>query len=135
MVLYNDRVFSFEKAAGIEHIIDANPSEDNIKELVMWNRRNQQAQEELVSYHTQGKFLYVHPLTTAHQTTNEYILMKQTQPGKFLDEVTNAKKYIDRYKSLIRNNKYKDQEEYIKYRDHLASYEHKLELMQAVLNG
>ncbi len=135
MVLYNDRVFSFERAASIEHIIDANPSEDNVKELVKWNRRNRQAQEELVSYNTHSRFLFVHPLTKDYQTANEYILLKQNQPNKFFDEVSNAKKYIERYKSLLKNKKYKDQEEYVKFSGHLANYEHKLEMMQTVLNA
>jgi len=134
MVLYNDRVNAYENARDVDAVIDLQPTKDNIKSLLDNERRNRQAQAELISYSNNGKFLYKHPLLLDRKETNKYIKLMQDDPEEFLKQIHNTKQSISRYSSLINNKKYSDQEQLVRYQELITKHETTLQQMKAAMS-
>ena len=134
MILYNDRVNAWNRGRDIDAVIDLQPTADNIKALLDDAWLNRQAQAELVSYNKDGKFLLEHPLLLNRKATNKFIEMRRNDPDLFLKELHNANQSISRYQSMISKNKYKDQEELVRWQKLIEGYENKLLQMKAAMS-
>lgn len=134
MALYNDRVYAWERMPVTALAIEKNPTANNIAALLRDEERNILAFKELEHYNAHSSFLYVHPLTQSHKQTNELDRLRRADPARFSQELINADKNITRYRSLLKNKKYKDKEERIAWENHIVKFLEKKEIMARLLS-
>jgi hypothetical protein len=134
MALYNDRVYAYERMQNLDKILDKEPTLDNIRQMVTDDERNRLSFLELEAYQKTGAFLYKHPILTKHKTTNDLEALRKANPERFMSELVNADKNITRYRSQIKNNKYKDDEERIAWEGHISGLSEKLGIMKRLIS-
>ena len=112
MVLYNDRVFAFKEQAEINKRWENNePTNEEIESMIDCDERNILCFSELQNYNDRGNFLYQHPLTVKYKRECDLDKLRRTNPQEFLNKLKNIKNNVTRYRSQIRNAKYRDDEE------------------------
>ena len=109
-------------------------NDSNVKEFVDADMRNHLAFLELASYNKTKKFLYKHPLLKRYQFENDLELLRRKDPEKFMSDLIKADQNITRYRSLISNNKYKDEEEKNIWLNLIGEYQEKLSIMQRLIS-
>ena len=132
MVLYNERAYSYERMQALHTVIDS--QSDRAGEMVADDLSNHLAFVELGEYNKSAKFVYKHPLLAAHKQQKALEAMRKADPERFMTDLINADKSITRYKSQIKNEKYKTKEELIKWQNLIAEYESKLSLMKDIIS-
>lgn len=136
MVLYNDRVFSFEQLAHMEPVVRREaPDDETLGRFIDLDIRNQLAFMELEHYQKTGRFLYEHPLTKMRKQHNELEALRKSNPERFASELINADKSITRYRSYVENKKYKSPKEKLSWQHLIEVYSQKKEIMQKLLAG
>jgi hypothetical protein len=131
MALYNERVYSYENMQELNASIDT--STDQAGEMVANDLSNHLAFCELEAYNETGKFLYKHPILATYIQEKKLESLRKADPERFMNDLINADKSITRYKSQIKNNKYKNKEELIKWQNLINDYETKLKLMKEII--
>lgn len=131
MALYNERVYSYENMQELNASIDTNT--DQAGEMVANDLSNHLAFCELDEYNKTGKFLYKHPILAAYRQDKKLEALRKADPERFMNDLINADKSITRYKSQIKNKKYKNQEELIKWQKLITDYENRLKLMKEII--
>jgi hypothetical protein len=134
MALYNDRVYAYERMEKLDKVIDKEPTLDNIRQMVTDDERNRLAFFELEHYQKTGAFLYKHPILVKYKLTNDLEQLRKASPERFMSELVNADKNITRYRSLIKNNKYKDEEERMAWEGHIGDLSDKLGIMKLLIS-
>lgn len=134
MVLYNDRVFAWERMQRLDKVLESDLSTDNISRMVADDERNHLAFLELDSYNRTGEFLYKHPILQSHKMQNDLEALRKSNPDRFMAELVNADKNITRYQSMLRNKKYKDEEELTRWQKHIEVCNAKLKIMQQLIS-
>jgi hypothetical protein len=134
MALYNDRVYAFERMAALDKVIDQDPSTMNLRQMVTDDERNHLAFLELDNFSKHGAFLYKHPILKQHKLHNELDALRRASPDRFMNEMVNADKNITRYRSMIKNNKYRDPQEKVTWEGHVKNMEEKLEIMKKLIS-
>ena len=135
MALYNDRVYAYERMQAVNAVIDKQPTLNNIEALIFDDERNILAFNELAAYNGAGSFLYVHPLTVARKQEDDLDRLRRADPARFSKELINADKNITRYKSQLKNRKYKDIEERHAWEAHIIKFEKKKKIMARLLSS
>jgi hypothetical protein len=133
MALYNDRVYAYERMPVTAKAIEKHPTAANMAALLHDEERNILAFKELEHYNAHGSFLYVHELTLKHKQYNKLERLRRADPEGFGKELINADKSITRYKSMIKNRKYKDRAERVAWEQHIIKFEEKKEIMARLL--
>lgn len=118
----------------IDKVIDQVPTAGNISKMVADDERNRLAFLELAHFEKTGRFLYKHPILKKEKLTNELEQLRKSNPDKFTSDLVNASKNITRYTSQINNYKYKNEEEKIKWLNHIRDLNMKLEIMRELLS-
>lgn len=133
MTLYNDRVYAYERMQALDQLLDEEPTDANISQMIDDATRNHLAFLELQNYNDHKEFLYFHPLLQEYKLQNELDRLRKSNPERFMNELVNADKSITRYRSMINNNKYKDKTELRAWQAHINSFEQKLKIMQQLI--
>ena len=134
MILYNDRVIAWRKGREISSVIDFKPSLDNIRAIIECDKRNIQAQAELVHYNRHHEFLNKHPLLLSRTQTNKLLNLRRLDPDEFLAKLHLTAQNIARYQSQINNRKYNSREELTRWNNLIAKHSNTLQLMKSVLS-
>lgn len=134
MALYEQRIFAYEGLVSLDKLIDREPTAENLKRFIELDIENKIIFKELASYNDKGCFIYEHNLTRDLATHDRLKELKQLQPGEFLAEHVNADKSITRYKSLLNNKKYKDEDEAQAWRKLIEDYERKKAIIKQIVN-
>jgi hypothetical protein len=119
--------------ARTDHLLDRDPSLDNIKQMISDDIRNRLAFQELEHYQKHGRFLYKHPLLKDQKLIDELDQMRKTDPERFMNELVNADKSISRYQSQLKNKKYKNDEEKLAWQELIRQYKVKLGIMKRLI--
>lgn len=134
MALYEQRIFSYEAMHNYDRVIDKDPSAENIAGLIVNDIENKQCFEELKHYNDNGQFLFIHSLTKELQETDRLRAMRKNDPEQFTSELVNCDKSITRYKSQIKNEKYKSPQELGDWLSLLKDYELKRKLLTQIIS-
>jgi hypothetical protein len=134
MALYEQRIFSYNAMRDFDSKVDRAANKENIAGLINNDIENKQCFEELQSYNDTGKFLHVHSLTKELQSIDRLRTLRKTDPAQFTNELINCDKSITRYKSLIKNKKYKAREELADWQSLLRDYEVKRKLLTQIIS-
>jgi len=110
------------------------PTPVNISGLINSEIENKQLFKELEHYNKTAEFLYIHPLTIAVQQVDKLRAMRRHDPQAFMNESVNSDKNITRYKSMIKNKKYKDAAELADWQKLLSNYEMKSKLIIKIVS-
>lgn len=132
MALYNERVYSYERMQKLNRVIDEHP--ERAGQMVANDNSNHLAFLELSNYENTGTFLYLHPVLKSYKKENELEALRKADPDRFMAELVNADKSITRYRSLINNKKYKNNEELARWQAIVDDYEHKLSVMKRLIS-
>lgn len=132
MALYNERVYAYDRMKSIHEVIDEHPEKSG--QMVANDNSNYLAFLELSNYENTGRFLYLHPILIGYKQENELDALRKANPARFMQEMINAEKSITRYNSLIKNQKYKNEEELTSWQNKISLYEHKLDVMQQLIS-
>jgi hypothetical protein len=116
-------------------LTEKDPKQANIAALIKDDERNILAFKELANYNATGSFLFIHPLTLQHKQTDSLDRLRKADPARFSKELINADKNITRYRSLLKNRKYKDKEERLAWENHIAKFLAKKEIMARLLSS
>lgn len=131
MALYNERVYSYERMKELSTTIDTNTNKAG--KMVADDLSNHLAFLELESFNNEGKFIYNHPILAEYRHEKQLEALRKADPERFMNDLINADKNITRYKSQIKNEKYKTKEELIKWQQLISDYETKLKLMKEII--
>ena len=134
MALYNDMAFAYERMGKLDKVLDQDPSLDNVRQMVSDDERNRLAFLELGHFNKIGTFLYKHPILKKHKLSNDLDAMRKASPDRFMSEMVNADKNITRYRSMIKNNKYRDTEECTTWEGHIKDMSEKLDIMKGLIS-
>ena len=118
----------------LDKVLDSDISIDNVSRMVGDDERNHLAFLELDSYNRTGEFLYRHPILQSHKMQNDLEALRKSNPDRFMAELVNADKNITRYQSMMRNKKYKDEEELTRWQKHVDACNAKLKIMQQLIS-
>ncbi len=135
MVLYNDRVYAWDRMTRTDKLLDQDPSLDNITQMIEDDIRNRLAFKELESFEKNGRFLYKHPLLKERKLIDELDHLRKTNPERFMNELVNADKSISRYTSQLKTQKYKNEEEKLTWQELVIEYKAKLGIMKRLIAG
>ena len=133
MVLYNDRVYAFERMKALDPVLDSAGTEQ-IEQYCADDDRNHLAHLELHYFEKHGDFLYLHPLLRDQAREHELEILRKSNPTEFMKQMVNAQKSIERYQSRINNKKYKNQEELADWSTLIESYTKKIKMMQTLIS-
>ncbi len=133
MAIYNDRVFAFERMKALDPVLLL-ANDEQLQQFCSDDDRNYLAFQELKYYEQHKEFLYLHPLLQSEQHQHELELLRKSNPIEFSKQMVNAKKSIERYKSRINKNKFKNDEERRAWGDLIVAYEKKLHMMQILIS-
>jgi len=89
----------------IDAVIDSEPTEKRIIDLVEYRNRNLLAFKELKTFNDKGKWLNKHPLLSQYSIRFKFEKLLKEKPDKFLDEYARINSYVSRYKSYLKNDK------------------------------
>lgn len=117
----------------LDAIIDQKPTAKIVQELAELRIRNIQAFRELESFNNTGKFLNRHPLVAHFSTRQQLEQLLKENPDKFLEEYSNCRENVKRYKSYL-NNKKRTQEKKDKDKINLKKHSDRLEIIKDILN-
>lgn len=132
MALYNERVYAYDRMKALNEVIDEHPEKSG--QMVANDNSNHLAFLELSNYEKTGTFLYMHPVLKDYKQENELDALRKADPTRFMQEMVNAEKSITRYNSLIKNKKYKSDEELKNWQEKINFYKHKLTVMQQLIS-
>jgi hypothetical protein len=135
MALYNDRVYAYELMQQLDPKLNDQADARTISDYLNAQERNILAFAELENYQSKGQFLFKHAILLQHKQRNELEKLKQHNPERFTRELINANRSIVRYKSLIKNKKYRSKAEQQSWLDHIENYQIKVKLMTAILSA
>jgi hypothetical protein len=136
MILYNDRVFCYERLAALEPVIRRqSPDDATLNEFVELDIRNQLGFMELESYQRSGRFLCRHPLTESRQQFNELEVLRKNNPERFAQELVCCTRNITRYNSQLKNKRYTNKKEKTKWLQAVKSFSEKKKIMEQLLAG
>lgn len=111
----------------IDAVIDSKASKSLVKELAELRIRNLLCFRELEALNNTGKFLYKHPLIRNYSERVQLESMFREDPGRFLDEFSNARENVKRYSSFLKNKK-RSQEQKEKDRQNLDKHKERKQL-------
>lgn len=134
MALYEQRIFSYEAMHSFDQVVDNDPSAENIAGLIVNDIENKQCFEELKHYNDKAQFLFIHPLTKELQEVDRLRAMRKNNPELFASELVNCNLSITRYKSQIKNKKYKSPQELGDWLSLLKDYEIKRKLLNQIIS-
>lgn len=118
----------------LDTILDSDPTDDNVGQMVRADALNRLAFVELEHYEKNKTFKGDHPIVSKYKLLNRLNSLLHSDPVKFMNEVTNANKGISRYQSLIKNEKYKSVEERVQWEELIKGFAQKLEIMQNLIS-
>jgi hypothetical protein len=104
-----------------------------LKKFCKLEERSQNAHEELILFSKTKTFKYNHPVTSEYKKTLLLEKMKREAPSDFIKEIANIDKYVSRYKSYLKNKKYKNEEERLKWLKLLSEYEEKQRIVMTLI--
>lgn len=133
MVLYNDRVYAYERMQALDPVLDTADTE-TIAAFCSDDDRNHLAFLELKYFEKHGEFMYLHPILEKQAHENELEILRKSNPTEFMKQMVNAQKSIERYTSRINNKKYKNEEELADWYRLIESYTKKLDMMQTLIS-
>ena len=133
MVLYNDGAYAYNRMVELNKIIDKEPTLNNISKMVADDDRNHLSHLELKNFADKQEFLYKHPLLKNYQLKNELERLRKSNPERFTKELISANDNINRYRSQIKNNKHRSDEELIKWQALIETYNNKLKIMHCLI--
>lgn len=120
MIIYNDRVFCFEKMKSLFPSLFDTPDNETIHDFIEAEVRNRMGFLELDSFNRHGTFIFIHPLLQQYK----FRLDMEALPGSELaNKLNNIKKNLSRYKRKIDNAKTAEekdiwQEKYKEYKEY-----------------
>ena len=132
-ILYNDRVNTYHEMVKLDALIDNKPTAARIEKLAELMIRNKQAFRELETYNNTGKFLNRHPLVKHFSTRQQLEQLLKDNPDKFLEDYSNTRENVKRYKSYL-NNKKRDEEKHAKDKINLKKHQDRVEIMKEILS-
>ena len=132
-MLYEDRVYAYEKMVSIYPFLDS-ADDVIVSEYVDADTRNHLAFLELSQYNKDSTFIYLHPLLKSYKLEVELNQLRKINPEKFMNELVNANKNITRYQSQINSKKYKTIEEMNGWLAIIAEYTDKLSIMKRLIS-
>jgi len=133
MALYNDRAYAFDRMSNLDVTLDKEPTLDNVRRMVNDDERNHLAFQELEHFSVTGTFLYLHPILKHHKLTNDLDALRKASPERFMNEMVNADKNITRYRSQLKNQKYRDDKERQAWEGHIKVMAEKLDIMKRLI--
>ncbi len=101
-ILYNDRIYTHRKMLQLDEVLDAEPTERDVKEMAELRIRNLLAFDELQSFNDNGFFLYKHSLIKNNSERLELETLLRTQPDEFLRKHRCALDNVRRYEAYVR---------------------------------
>ena len=93
----------------IDAVIDNEPTEQRIFDLVELKNRNILAFRELKNFNDKGKWVNKHPLLVQNSIRAKYKQLLEKEPAKFLQEYANTANNVSRYTSFT-NSKSRSEE-------------------------
>lgn len=118
----------------IDPVLDSEPTEQNINTFIQAEIRNNICFTELRHYEQHEQFLAIHPFTKEYSNECRLERLLRNDADAFMQEMINANKGITRYRSLINNNKHKDDEQLRDWEDLIADFKSKLEIMKRLIS-
>lgn len=118
----------------IDKIIDNKPTAKLVQEFAELRIRNLQAFRELESYNSTGEFLNRHPIVAHFSTRQQLEQMLRENPDKFLEEYSNTRENVKRYKSYL-NNKKRTEEQHDKDKINLKKHRQRVAMMKEILSA
>jgi hypothetical protein len=120
----------------IDVLIDDSP---NLSiELIQNEIQNRLAHNELQSYNDTHRFLYKHPFAIrSKERSNQYdelLKLKRENTEGFLSEITNVTQNIRRIESQIKQQKYKDADTLVSWRQNLERAKTRYSLICLIIN-
>lgn len=104
ILVYNDRVNCYKKAAKLQPELEQKSElAAQYQEIMI---RHKIADNELISYNKEGKWVGEHPLCSRLLNQKRYERMTIHEVTK---ELNSAKQNVSRYSSILKNKKYKDE--------------------------
>jgi len=101
-IIYNDRIYTHRKMLQLDEVLDAEPTERDVKEMAELRIRNLLAFDELQSFNDNAFFLYKHPLIKNNSERMELEALLRSNPDEFLRKHRCALDNVRRYEAYIR---------------------------------
>lgn len=133
-LLYESTFQTHAQGKAIDKIIDNEPTASNIGNLIELDELNRLAFMELEHYNKHAKFLFKHPRLQKNKLCNEFEILLENNPAAFMKKSGSFTQNISRYKSHIKQKKYKNKEELVQWENHIKAAEEKLEIMQVLIS-
>ena len=132
MALYNERVYAYERMCALNVELEEDP--DKAGQMVANDLSNHLAFVELSNYNEHGRFLYKHPILAAYKIENELEKLRKVNPAGFMTDLVNADKNVTRYRSQLKNKKYKNEVERQSWLRLIEEYTTKLVVMKELIS-
>jgi len=120
-------------------LLDQEPTAERCAGIVSADIRNRQADDELLYFQANKKFLHVHPFTIRRKqeedTLAELRQLQRENPEQFMAEITNLTQNIRRIESNIRTKKYKDETELAGWEKNLAAAKLRKKIISVLISG
>lgn len=133
-LLFESTFQTYNQGKAIDAVIDDQPTVENIANLVKYDELNRLAFNELEQFNKHQVFLFKHPLVFKRKLEEQLDALRRSDPADFMKQLANAKSNITRYNSMIKNNKYKNDEELGQWREHIKVAEQKLAIMEVLIS-
>ncbi|MEG1586189.1 MAG: hypothetical protein RR346_04885 [Bacteroidales bacterium] len=125
VLLYDDRIRCFHTLQALDALVDDN--NEHAVQMIDAAIRHKQADDELISYQRDKKFLLIHTFTQQRDfyrsQYDELLNLCRQYPDEFMAEVTNVNKSLTRYALWISEGRQKSPEQ-------LQSWLRKVELLK-----
>ena len=115
-------------------VLFSKPEESIIRKFVNADIRNRLAFIELETLEKTGDFAYQHPLTLQYKQERDLDRLRKKYPDRFTRQINQVNFYIQRYKSQVKREKYKDNEELQRWLEKIEQYETTLRIMQKLIS-
>ena len=130
-MIYSDRINTFRRLVELEKKLDDSPTAQIVADYVELSIRNRQCREELTAFNNRGKFLNEHPILKTEDLHKQMTELLLSNPDEFMNQLTNVKQNIARYKSYINNKK--RQKDLQNNKAHLEHWQNKQDVMISIL--
>ena len=131
ILLFNDAVVQYHKQRELDGKVDDNP--ELAAEMVEADIRNKQAFKELEEFEKTGNFIWNHPILKKNFLKKELLELYKKDSADFLNQFGQTQRNEKNYKSKIKNEKYKDDQEKEAWQGHLDKFSNKAEVMAEIL--
>ena len=132
-LIYNDRVYSYQKMIIADELLEKEPTADLVKGLAELRIRNLLCFSELEMFNSTGKFKGMHPLLKHFTVRQSLVKIKKEDPEQFLEEFSNTRDNVKRYSSFLKRDKVQPKQKE-NWQKQVDKHTQRLELIKEIMS-